>query len=97
VIVVTSRIRVTAGSADALAEQYRRRLHAADAFPGCLGVEILRRLDAPAEFVVYTRWASADAYRAYRAAPAFREAHARIPAGLKVERVEEGVGEYEVL
>lgn len=26
-----------------------------------------------------------------------REAHARIPAGLKVERVEEGVGEYEVL
>ena len=96
-IVVTSRIRVAAGDADALADQYRRRLHAADAFPGSLGVEILRRVDAPAEFMVYTRWTSAEAYHTYRAAPAFRDAHARIPAGLKVVRVEEGVGEFEVL
>ncbi len=96
-IVVTSRIRVTHGDADALAAQYRDRLRLADAVPGCRGIEILRHRDAPAEFLVYSRWESWDAYAAYRAHPAFRQAHERIPAGLKVERVDGGVSAYEVL
>ena len=54
-IVVASRIRVTNGNADALAEQYRRRGRLADGMPGCLGVEVLRHLEQPDTFVVYTR------------------------------------------
>ena len=99
-IVVTSRIRVTRGSAEALAEQYRRRLRAADALPGCLGVEVLRRVDAPDEFMVYSRWTDRAAYDAYRAHPAFREAHGRIrdiPGGITVERAGDGVAVFEVL
>ncbi len=85
-IVVTSRIRVVQGSADALATQYAQRQRLADAAPGCMGVTVLRHLERPEEFVVTSRWRDRAAYDAYRAHPAFRAAHARIPAGLKVDR-----------
>ena len=86
-IVVTSCIRVVGGDADALALQYRNRVGLVDALPGCLGVEILRHVDRPEEFVVLTRWTDDDAYTAYRAHPAFRQAHraiARLP-GLRID------------
>jgi heme-degrading monooxygenase HmoA len=100
VIVVTSRIRVTHGSADALADQYRRRGRQADAFPGCLGVEILRSSTEPDEFLVYTRWRDAEAYDAYRRSPAYRDAHARIadiPGGVRIDATERLVEWFEVL
>lgn len=97
-IVVTSRIRITAGSADDVAAQYRARLGLADSAPGCLGVEILRHCERRDEFMVYTRWESIADYERYRADPAFRAAHARvrdIPGSIKVARVEEGVDRFE--
>ena len=99
-IVVTSRIRVTDGDAEALATQYRQRLRKAEEMPGCRGVEVLRHCERPDEFMVYTRWDDADAYERYRAHPAFRAAHERvreIPGGIRVTRVEDGVDRYEVL
>lgn len=99
-IVVTSRIRVTGGDAGALAEQYRRRLRLVETMPGCRGVEILRHVDRPEEFMVYSRWDDAAAYERYRADAAFRESHERIreiPGGIRVVRVDEGVDRYEVL
>ena len=98
-IVVTSRIRVVGGDADALAGQYRNRAGLVDALPGCLGVEILRHLDRPEEFVVLTRWTDEDAYTAYRAHPAFRQAHraiAHLP-GLRIDPASRVVERYEVL
>lgn len=99
-IVVTSRIRVVAGDADALAAQYADRLGLADGAPGCRSVEILRNVDAPAEFAVLTRWESRAAYDAYRRGPAFRASHeriARIPGGIRVERIGDGVEVLEVI
>ena len=99
-IVVTSRIRVTSGNADALAERYRRRTRAADALPGCLGIEVLRHLERPEGFVVVTRWSDEAAYAAYRRHPSFRAAHARIgriAGGLRVDGEERAVDRYEVL
>ena len=85
-IVVTSRIRVVQGSADALATQYAQRQRLADAAPGCMGVTILRNLERPEEFVVSSSWKDRAAYDEYRTHPAFGAAHARIPAGLKIDR-----------
>ncbi len=99
-IVVTSRIRVTSGNADALAERYRGRARFTETLPGCLGVEVLRHLERPDEFVVVTRWADEAAYAAYRRHPAFREAHARIgeiAGGLRIDPQERSVDRYEVL
>ncbi len=99
-IVVVSRIRVTGGNADGLAERYRKRARRAETVPGCLGVEVLRHLERPDEFAVYTRWADRAAYEAYRKHAAFREAHARIrdiPGGLRIAPEERSVDWYEVL
>ena len=98
-IVVTSRIQVVAGDAEALAEQYRHRRGLADREPGCLGVEILRHLERPAEFVVVTRWVDESAYVAYRAGPAFRAAHQALAAlsGLRIDRETRRTDCYEVL
>jgi heme-degrading monooxygenase HmoA len=102
-IVVTSRLRVTGGDADARAEPYRRRGRAADSFPGCRGVEGLRHLDRADEFVVVTRWDDERAYAAYQACPAsaaFRSAPARlreIPGGRRVAPEARGLDRDEVL
>lgn len=99
-IVVMSRIRVKNGNAEGLADQYRNRLHRVESVPGCLGVEILRSLERPDEFLVYTRWKDREAYEGYRRDPAFREAHARIasiPGGIKIDAESRAVEWYEVL
>ena len=48
-------------------------LEATRAFPGCLGVEVLRGTDNATRILVVERWESVDsdaAYRAWRATPA---------------------------
>ncbi len=94
-IVVTSRIRVVEGDPEALAAQYRARLHRAEETRGCLGVEVLRNLDRPEEFVVVSRWNGREAYDAYRRGPAFREAHRCIPAGMRIDREERATDAWE--
>ena len=50
----------------------RETLQATRAFPGCLGVEVLRRTDDPAHVVIVEHWESVEsdaAYRAWRATP----------------------------
>jgi heme-degrading monooxygenase HmoA len=96
-IVVTSRIRVVEGDAEALAAQYRARLHRADGASGCVGIEILRNVDRPEEFVVISRWSNREAYEAWRRGPLFREAHRRIPAGLRIDREERATDAWEPL
>lgn len=99
-IVVVSRISVTSGNSDALAEQYRNRRRLAETMPGCLGVEILRHQDRPDEFVVYTRWENQDAFDRYQRHPAFRNAHARIseiPGRLRIDPDTRSTDRYEVL
>lgn len=47
-------------------------LRATRAFPGCLGVEVLRRTDDPTRILIVERWESVEtdaAYRAWRATP----------------------------
>jgi len=96
-IVVTSRIRVVEGDAEALAAQYRARMHRADAAAGCLGVEILRNVERRYEFVVISRWSDREAYDAWRRGPLFREAHRRVPAGLRIDREERATDAWELL
>lgn len=99
-IVVTSRIRVVSGNEDALAEQYRNRLKLAEDEPGCLGVEILRSMDSPEDFVVYSRWRSLDDYQRFRRSSAYRQSHARIadiPGSLRIDAEARVVESFEML
>lgn len=95
-----SRIRVLTGNADGLADQYRSRSRVVEAQPGFLGIEILRNLERPDEFVVYTRWQSKKEFEQYRHSPAYRAAHVRIghiPGGIHIDPDTRVVEHYEVL
>lgn len=98
-IVEFSRIRVLHGDAEALAERYRRRERLAESVPGCLGIEVLRYLERPDEFVVTARWVNGEAYEAYRRHPAFRAAHARVRdlPDLRIDPDRRAIDRYEVL
>ncbi len=95
-----SRSRITSGNTDAVADRCRRRRRAAESLPGCLGVEVLRHLERPDEFVAVTRWADEASHAIYRRHPAFRETHARIgeiPRRLRIPLDERAVDSYEVV
>jgi quinol monooxygenase YgiN len=50
----------------------RETLHATRAFPGCLGVEVLRDTQDPTRIMIVERWVSVEAdaaYRTWRATP----------------------------
>ncbi len=99
-IVVMSTIRVRDGDADALAKQYRERLHLVEDQPGCQGVQILRNQNDRDQFVVYMRWESRESYDRYRASDAYREAHQRISeiaGGIKIDPSSRSVDVYDVL
>lgn len=53
-------------------EVLRETLQDTRAFPGCLGVEVLRSTQEPTRIMIVERWESAEAdaaYRAWRATP----------------------------
>lgn len=59
-------------------------LEATRAFPGCLGVDVLRAADDPTRIVVVERWDSVQsdaAYRAWRASPEGASGLASLLAG----------------
>ena len=98
--VVMSRIRVLAGNADGLADQYRSRSRVVEDQPGSLGSESLRNLERTDEFVVYMRWQSEQDFEQYRRSLASRAAHARIaniPGGIQIDPDTRVVEHYEVL
>jgi heme-degrading monooxygenase HmoA len=99
-IVAISKITVTNGNDDALAEQYIRRSGLVDDMPGFVSMEVLRNADNPCEFLVYTRWETRAAFDAYYKAQAFRVAHqqvAAIPGGIKIDRATRVLSVYDVV
>ena len=54
-------------------------LKATRAFPGCLGVEVLRATDDPTRILIVERWESVEADAAYRSWRASPEGASEIP------------------
>lgn len=99
-IVAISKLTVTNGNADALATQYQQRSHFVETAEGFISMEVLRHVDNPCEFLVYTRWQTRAHFDAYYKALAFRQAHqkiASIPGGIKVDRETKLLDVYEVV
>ena len=99
-IVAISKIQVTNGNAQALADQYAKRTGLVDEMPGFVSVEVLRNCGNPDEFLVYMRWENREAFQAYKTSPAFREAHrnvAHIPGGVKIDRKTRELSIYETV
>jgi heme-degrading monooxygenase HmoA len=74
-VVRINAITVPAGSGDELAHRFARRAGAVDDAPGFEGFELLRPTDDRETWLVVTRWADEESFRAWTASPAFAHGH----------------------
>ena len=98
--VAISKLIVTNGNADGLAEQYIRRSHLVDDAPGFVSFEVLRNTEDPCEFLVYIRWEDRASFDAYYQKQDFKAAHrnvATIPGGVKIDRETRVLSTYEIV
>jgi heme-degrading monooxygenase HmoA len=79
--VTITEISVPDDGSEALAEAFRQRLGAVDAWPGFRGLTVLRECGRADRFLMITRWESSESFRLYMRSALHRASHARIPRG----------------
>ena len=80
-----SKFRVRNGMEDDVAGASRARPHLVDDAPGFVRMEVLSPAEDAAEFWLVTYWTDEESFRAWHRGHAFRESHAHIPKGLKLD------------
>lgn len=80
-----SRFRVRNGMEADVAAAFRGRPHLVDDAPGFLRMEVLTPAEDDAEFWLVTYWSDEDSFRAWHRGHMYRESHAWIPKGLKLD------------
>lgn len=80
-----SRFRVRNGMENDVAEAFRGRPHLVDDAPGFVRMEVLSPAEDAAEFWLVTYWTDEASFRAWHHGHTFRESHAWIPKGLKLD------------
>jgi quinol monooxygenase YgiN len=70
-VAIVVRYQAVAGKGDEVAALLGRHVAASRAEPGCVDFVALRGTEDPDAFVLYERYASADAFEAHQASPHF--------------------------
>lgn len=83
--VVISRFRVSNGMSDEVAAAFRARPHLVDDAPGFVRMEVLSPAEDASEFWLVTHWTDEESFRTWHRSHAYRESHAGIPKGLKLD------------
>jgi heme-degrading monooxygenase HmoA len=83
--VAVSRFVVANGMEDAVCRAFLERPRKVDTEPGFRGFEVLRPTDDAREFWLVTRWSDESCFRKWHGSHAYRESHAGIPKGLKLD------------
>ncbi len=76
-VVRINAIEVPEGMGEVLEERFAHRAGAIDGVDGFEGFELLRPTDGRNTYYVYTRWASDEAFQAWRQSDAFGQGHAQ--------------------
>lgn len=79
--VAISEIAVPDEGGPALEAAFRDRLGAVDAWPGFVGLEVLRHRRRPGCYLMITRWTTRDAFADYMRSADHKRSHDRIPEG----------------
>jgi len=82
---VLSRFVIANGLADEVKTAFRGRPHSVDLHPGFVRMEVLSPQDTPNEIWLLTYWRSEADYREWHGSHSYRDSHAGIPKGLKLE------------
>ena len=80
-----SRFRVRNGMEGDVADAFRARPHRVDDAPGFVRMDVLSPAEDASEFWLVTYWTDEDSFRAWHRGHTFRESHAGIPKGLKLD------------
>lgn len=80
-----SRFRVRNGMNAEVAKAFRDRPHLVEEADGFLRMEVLTPHDDDAEFWLLTYWTSEEKFREWHRSHMYRDSHAGIPKGLKLD------------
>jgi len=80
-----SKFRVANGMSGEVRDAFVGRPHLVDGADGFVRMEVLSPLDDRDEFCLLTYWTDEASFRAWHAGHMYRESHAGIPRGLKLD------------
>lgn len=83
--VAISRFRVANGMDQEVREAFCARPHLVDDAPGFIRMQVLSPEEDASEFWLVTEWADEPSFREWHRGHQFRESHAGIPRGLKLD------------
>lgn len=83
--VAVSRFKVRNGMSRDVLEAFLQRPGLVDSANGFLRMEVMRPTGDPDEFWLFTWWRSEDDFRTWHRSHQYRESHAGIPKGLKLD------------
>jgi heme-degrading monooxygenase HmoA len=83
--VAISRFRVRNGMEPEVAAAFRERPHRVDEAPGFVRMDVLSPANDAAEFWLITYWSDEESFRTWHHGHEFRESHAGIPRGVRLD------------
>jgi heme-degrading monooxygenase HmoA len=83
--VAISRFRVNNGMGEDVAKAFRSRPHLVENAPGFVRLDVITPQEDDAEFWLLTFWTDEQSFRTWHHSHLYRESHAGIPKGLKLD------------
>ncbi len=84
-IIVLSRFAIADQAiTEHVKQAFQHRPHLVDQVSGFIRMEVLIPQQHPNEIWLFTYWQTQEDYQTWHSSPAYKQAHARIPAGLKL-------------
>jgi heme oxygenase (mycobilin-producing) len=80
-----SRFRVANGMGKDVRAAFLDRPHLVDSSAGFIRMEVVSPVEDPEEFWLLTYWTDEDSFRAWHTSHLYRDSHAGIPRGLKLD------------
>jgi heme-degrading monooxygenase HmoA len=92
-----SRFKVASGHEEEIAQAFRQRPGLVDQAPGFIRMEVMRSTVDAAEFWLFTWWDDEGSFETWHRSHAFKDAHAHMPAGLKLTPGANSITHLEVI
>ena len=83
--VAISRFRVANGMESDVAEAFRNRPHMVEGADGFVRMDVITPAEDGSEFWLLTYWKDEECFRRWHASHLYRDSHAGIPKGLKLD------------